>query len=227
MPVYAPYRQNYEWPQDDLTPPAGGGPMPPTEVGNRFIVGREYATYSCRFTFDGSVLPNQGFGAIQRTTILTDQSGDFWVDQIAALGLVSINLAGGGFQVFRTDSIAMAIQIADMRTGSSPFTTQVGAFNWDGSAVALPWPQNAAPLSVLRKTNYAEDNNFVVDNIPLPSGFRGTGTLPQPFCVTRQGGLYVTATNFQNLNVSTGLLFKRLDVSLMISGWKEYANASR
>lgn len=224
MPLYAPFRQNYEWPQDDLTPPAGL--MPPTDPVNRFVVGREYATYSCRLTWQGSTFDQQ-FGIAKSAVIFTDQSADFWVDQIAATGWVSVNVNGVGFTKFNTDSIAMAIQISDMRTGKSLCSSQVGATNWDGSALALPWPQDAAPLNVLRKTNYLEDNNFVVNNIPLPSGFRDTGTLPQPFCVTRQGGLNITMTNFQNLSVNVGFIVKIIDVSLMFSGWKEYANASR
>lgn len=201
--------------------------MPPVDAGNRFVVGREYATYTCRLTWQGSVFDPQ-FGVAKSTTILIDQSADFWVDQIAAIGLVSIKLnTDPTFRQFRTDSIAMAVQISDMRTGKSLCTTQTLSTNPDGSPVVIPWPQDASPLNVLRKTNYLEDNNNVVDNVPQPSGFHDTGTLPQPFCITRQGGLNITMTNFQNLSVNTGFILKILDVSLMFSGWKEYANASR
>jgi hypothetical protein len=201
--------------------------MPAVDLINRSVVGREYATYSTRFTWQGSTFDSQ-FGVSHNAIINTDQAADFWVDQIGAIIWMALKLnTDPSFRQFSIFGPVMAVQVSDIRTGRSLSTSRVLPTNPDGSPLVLPWPQDAIPIAVMHKTAALESTPNVVDNIPQPSQFRDTGTLPQPFCVTRSGGLAVTVTNFQNLSVNTGQILRILDVTLMFSGWKEYANASR
>lgn len=55
---------------------------------------------------------------------------------------------------------------------------------------------------------------------PSPGFFRDTSTLIQPYCFTRQGGIAISVVLKQPRGVIDQIYF-------CLSGWKEYANASR
>lgn len=133
-------------------------------------------------------------GSVAGTTvngfIATPQDGDFWADQIS---VITIRPA----QTVEAVTLFSTLEIRDMRTGTQltypGVQTSVFAKFVTGPAAGVP--------------------------VPSPSFFRATGTLMQPFCFTRQGGI-----NFQV--ILTAQIFTDCTLSIGLSGWKEYANAS-
>lgn len=219
MAVYAPFTQDYQWPQDDLDV-ARVGPMPPVDLINRAVVGREYATYSALFSFPLAA----AFGTTIVQIIATDQAADFWVDQVASITWQFDTQNNRFFE----NNLDGAVRVRDLRTGIDlGYTGAQQPSNWDGSAIGLTWLPNAIPLHLFRKFPNAgiEGQLLWQGTNPIPSGWRDTGTLIQPFCITRQGGLEVTV---QSLALgTTGPVNYSRQVTLTFSGWKEYANASR
>lgn len=184
----------YNWPQDALEVPGGGGNMPPISRGNREVARSEFTAYSANF----AVPDNQAAGAVQSAFIPTDQDGDFWCNQIAAVCFV---LLGGA-----PNLLAMVVANMDVRDAR----TQQQLFYPD-----------TVPINMFRKFSYLTPFNYN-GREPNPSGFRQTGTLMQPFCFTRQGGIQVNLS-FPNATApATG----SYQLTVMFSGWKEYANAS-
>lgn len=195
MPRFAPILKPYSWPQDALAIPGGIGAMPPVSRANREIARAEYAAFAANFT----VPNNQAAGAIQSAIIPTDQDGDFWCDQIAAVSWVTIGVA--------QQLVAMVVanmSVVDARTGRSLF-----------------YP-DSVPIDLFRKFSLYTPFNYS-GREPNPSGFRQTGTLMQPFCFTRQGAIQLSLAFPIATTAPTG----SYDLTVMFSGWKEYAHASQ
>lgn len=123
--------------------------------------------------------------------IPTPQDGDFWADQVSVITTNSVQPGVEGTTLFSTT------EISDIRTGK--------ALTYPGVQTALfskfvKGPTASSPL-------------------PSPSFFRATGTLMQPYCFTRQGGIKITVVLTAQVGQDTRL-------SINFAGWKEYANAS-
>jgi hypothetical protein len=212
--TFGPLKPN-TWPQDSLEIPAGMGGMPPMERGNATRSRAEYAVYSTLFLLPLSLAQF----TTQTVTLLTDQDGDFWCDQIAVQSFQYVNALQGGLI---TPSAYMGVK--DIRTGRDLFYSNGVNVNVNPTPFSTPQiPANTMPIAMFRKSpdlgslgpmNYDGTN-------PLPQEFRDTGTLIQPFCFTRQGGIQVSLTNPYPIPANI-----RYEISVMFSGWKEYANAS-
>lgn len=210
-----PYMQvsPVDWPQDAMRVPSGLGSMPPIEFGNRHVTQSEYFALSARFQVPAAT---QRFTTFS-TVLATPQDGDFWCDQIAAVSWQN-TVGVQGFDVL----LGSMVTIIDARTQKSLiYSPSIQAPLNQGVVL----PPNSVPLVLFRKfpgTGGPEGDLAYSGNNPTPAGFRDTGTLIQPHCFTRQGGIAVSlTTNYTSPgNVS-------YDITLMFSGWKEYANASR
>lgn len=184
----------YDWPQDLLQIPSGIGLMPPISRSNADVARTEYATFSADFTIPN----NAAAGAVFSTIIATDQDGDFWCDQIAVVAWCYIGVATGSLILPAAD-----LSVIDARTQRSLF-----------------YP-STVPIDIFRKFNTFTTG--YAGNWPGPASTRQTGTLIQPFCFTRQGGISVSLTLPNATTVPTG----SYNLTLMFSGWKEYGNASQ
>lgn len=193
MAQYLPLKP-YNWPQDEVAIPRGIGSMPPIEYANRILSRSEYATFTA--TFAAPAL--QAAGTTAGTIINTDQDGDFWCDQIA---IVTWQTSAGTTQL-RLPSFEFAVQ--DMRTNRKLF-----------------YP-GRVPAAMFRKFPLVTPTSVYSGQEPSPAQFRTTGTLIQPFCFTRQGGIIIDITYPNAVPAATSY-----QIDIMFSGWKEYANASR
>lgn len=206
-----------KWPQDDQVVPRGLGAMPPVEFGNKAVVGAEYFALSADFVFPHTL----NFLQTQRQVLPTPQDGDFWVDQIS---IISWGTFVG--QTIRQVAAYMdgMVQFSDIRTGTTPIFSPL--YNTPPNQGYLI-PQNSLPMALFRKYQRSgvEGDLLYNGNIPLPSGFRDTGTLIQPMLFTRQGGIAVSMTNNVNPPGGSGSPVD-YTITICFSGWKEYANAS-
>lgn len=206
-----------KWPQDDLVVPRGLGSMPPIEFGNKAVVGAEFFSISADFTF------LNGLAAIttQLQVLPTPQDGDFWCDQISTISWATF--AGQTVRQVVSYMDGM-VTIKDVRTGKPLIYSPL--FNTPTNQGFLI-PKNSLPITFFRKfpPSGVDGDLTYAGNNPLPTGFRDTGTMIQPFCFTRQGGIEVTMTNNNSTPGGTG---SPLDfvVTICFGGWKEYANAS-
>lgn len=203
------------WPQDAMEVPSYPGMMPPIETANRTVVGGEYFALSQRVQFPA----NTPAYTTLTFTLSTPQDGDLWCDQIA---MVSFLYTGAAQGVLNVNDIIVTIK--DVRTGHSPIYAPPFKLppNAASAANQILFPANAVPISLFRKfPPEGNDGPFLSYDgaVALPAGFRDTGTLIQPFCFTRQGGIEVS---FTNMSPTVTWLY---DTTLMFSGWKEYANA--
>jgi hypothetical protein len=163
MPRYEPLKP-IVWPQDQLAAPRGGGLMPVVEHANGAIIGQESFTLGTEFIITTALAAGTQTVAI----IPTDQDGDFWCDQIYALGyLIEDN----------TQLLVGTLQIEDIRSGRQ---------------LCYPEP---VPLQMFAGAAPSEDTGFLAAASPFPSGFRPVGNLSQPYCFTRAGGIRLTLTN--------------------------------
>lgn len=177
--------------------------MPPVEIGNVQVSRQESFTLSTstRITWDDQNAAQAS--AISRLSLPTDQDGDFWCNQIYVTafdfsGVVNANVTPP----------TMLMQITDARTGRQ-----------------LGYP-TGVPLYFLQDfTDFQDKSAAAYSDSPLPSGFRSTSTLIQPFCFTRQGAVQLELTA---LGTGAGGLGSGVDLTVDISfgGWKEYAYAS-
>lgn len=179
------------WPQDSVKAPFGGGIMPTVERENRALIGQESFELSAEFT----ILNGSAAGSILHQIVPTDQDGDFYCEQIFAYGQDTTGLTN----IMR----ALTVEIFDVRTGISLTRN------------------DALPIQFLNGAAINEAFGFSVGNFPLPSGFRPIGTLFEPFCFTRSGGIDIT---LQNIYAAS---FPTARVTIAFAGWKEYAHASR
>jgi hypothetical protein len=192
-----------QWPQDTLFVPGQAGGqlarfMPPVELGNSQVSRQESFTMSGTFNCGVSTTSP---GVVFNLSIPTDQDGDFWCDQIY---MVAWFTGAGGDSVSHRPPPS-TISITDFRTGKN--LTYPGAV-----------PTNFFTTLIL----FSEDAGFDPASSPPPDGFRSTTTLPQPFCVTRQGGIQMALTMIPQLAPPSTLL-----IDIAFGGWKEYAYASR
>lgn len=192
--TYEPIKP-WEWPQDDLDIPAGRGDMPPLNSGNLAVSRRESFTLSGRIDIPVST-PAQSFF---QTTIPTPQDGDFWCNQIYFEG----QMLDSGVMV--KDLPPARVHIWDMR-----------------SANPLTYPRPGVQIGFFRSGTPNEALGFNVSTVTFPAGYRSTGTLIQPFCFTRQGGVIVELTTYGATPND-----ESFEISLVFGGWKEYAFASR
>lgn len=206
-----------KWPQDTLDVPRGLGSMPPIEYGNKAVVGAEFFATSADFT----LLHTLGAVTTQTVIIPTPQDGDFWVDQISAISWATF--AGQTIRNVISYPDAM-VTIKDIRTNESLINSPL--FNTPTNQGFLI-PKNSLPLLFFRKfpPSGVEGDLTYAGNVPLPTGFRDTGTMIEPFCFTRQGGIEVTLTN-NNSTPGGGASPVDFVVTICFAGWKEYANAS-
>lgn len=205
----------YDWPQDALEIPDGFGGMPPIEAGNRVVTGSEYFCLSGQFLFPATT---PAF-SIRQAIMATPQDGDFWCDQICAVSWATDTAAG----VLRDRQafLASVVTIKDQRTGRSLiYNPSFNTFNNQGTL----FPANSVPVNLFRKLPQSgTENGADYDGTtPPPSGFRTTGTLIQPYCFTRQGGIEVSVTSLYAASATLSY-----DLTIAFSGWKEYANASQ
>jgi len=200
------------WPQDELRIPDGMGGMPPVERGNRTVVGSEFFALSARFQF-ATATPAQTF---RREILSTPQDGDFWCDQIA---VVSWEEEVGEPQDAQRFLQSM-VTIRDVRTGKSLIFNRGLAEGFGAGLI----PTDSVPVNLFRTLPQSgtEVGTDYDGTVPAPAGFRSKGSLIQPFCFTRQGGIEVTMTTLAT--VPANIAF---DVNIGFLGWKEYANASR
>lgn len=203
------------WPQDAMEVPSYPGMMPPIEFANKSIVGGEYFALTQRCIF----APATVAFTTQTFTIATPQDGDLWCDQIA---MVSFLYTGAAQGVLNVNDVVVTIK--DVKTGHSPIYCPPFKHPPNATIAAgqILLPANAVPLSLFRKfPQEGLDGGFLAydGETPLPAGFRDTGTLIQPTCFTRQGGIEVAFTN-----ISPTVAWQ-YDITLMFSGWKEYDNA--
>lgn len=192
----------YRWPQDQLRIPSGGGKlMPPVEHANANVSRQESFTMSGRF----DIPLNAVRGTIYDLTLPTQQDGDFWVDQIAATGFACPTIPSG---LPQSNFMCPGwISIADMRTGRSLTN-------------ASPEVRGLPSLFLESRIRF-EDQFYAPEDIFVPSTFRTVGTLIQPFCFTRNGGIVMRFT--LDANVLNNIAY---EVTVAFSGWKEYAYAS-
>lgn len=122
--------------------------------------------------------------------IPTPQDGDFWADQISVITIIP-------GQTVEAVTLFSTIAISDVRTGKQ--------LTYD-----------AVQTSVFAK--FVTGPNAST-SVPSPSFFRATGTMMQPYCFTRQGGIKIQVILTSQVNTDATL-------SVGLSGWKEYANAS-
>lgn len=186
----------YNWPQDTLAIPAGQGRMPPLNKGNVELSRRESFTATTRI----DIPANQPAGTIFRAVIPTDQDGDFWCNQIYVEGQ-EVN-AG----VAREELPLGRVMIRDIRTG------------W-----ALTYPTPGVSLRLLAaRVALFELVSIDLQQVTFPAGYRPTGTLIQPFCFTRDGGIEIIYTTD-----GAGEPLHTYELSFSFAGWKEYVYASR
>lgn len=209
-----------KWPQDELAIPRGLGQMPPVEFGNEKVVGAEFFALSADFVFLHT-LPNNNVGPTLTTILPTPQDGDFWCDQIALNSWVTFAGQTVRNSILNLDGF---VTIKDIRTQRSLINSPVFLTPFNGYLI----PRNSLPIGFFRKFPPAgiDGDNLYTGNNPVPTGFRDTGTMIQPFCFTRQGGIEVTMTS---AIAPPGGVGSPIDytVTLTFGGWKEYANASR
>lgn len=184
---------DYQWPQDTLAVPNGGGSMPPIETANRDVDRRQSFTLVGEVNYPGASPIN----TIRNLSLPTDADGDFWVNQIYLSG---VSAKAGGLV---NDIPPGTVTFTDVRTGKS-----------------MMWPE-ACPLDFFRGAMQSEESGFNVGETPFPNGFRSTGTLIQPWCFTRNGGIQIQFVcgpidPTDNFTLSIGF-----------AGWKEYAHASQ
>jgi|SRR5579862_1848145 len=188
MVQYLPLKP-MNWPQDTFQIPAAmADMMPPTGRVNRDITQQESTILTQAFL---------GYNPLANTVTQvikpTDQDGDFWCDQIFVMGYnVSDGLPNLG---------ANTLGIADVRTGRS-----------------LTFGAADPPLEFWRNSFIFGDPFPPVTGLgglPWPTLYRDTGTLPQPFCFTRQGGIQITLTNIGQEPA--------IDLYIVFAGWKEYS----
>lgn len=192
--------------------PPGFGGMPPVEGINRHLIGSEYFCLSSRFVFAA------GTPAFTQVSdiLVTPQDGDFWCDQITCVSWEED--PAGNPDRDTQHFLASMVTIRDNRTGESLI------HNPPVAGQAIQFPADSVPINLFRKLPQSGTENGIDydGSTPAPSGFRATGTLIQPYCFTRQGGISVSITTL--FAVPALISF---DVTLAFSGWKEYANASR
>lgn len=209
-----------KWPQDALAIPRGLGQMPPVEFGNEKVVGAEYFSLAADFTFLHT-LPAANIGPTLTAILPTPQDGDFWCDQIAIISWATFAGLTPRQVVSYPDGV---VTIKDVRTGRSMINSPL--FNTpNGQGFLLP--KNCLPIQFFRKfpASGVDGDLLYAGAQPVPTGFRDTGTMIQPFCFTRQGGIEVTMTSALS---PPGGFGSPVDYTLTIAfgGWKEYANAS-
>lgn len=204
----------YNWPQDSLDVPPGFGGMPPIEHDNKAFIGSEYFCMSAQFALTAALPAYTTLNAI----LTTPQDGDLWVDQI---GVVSWREGPADTVRMAQSFQAAMVTIRDQRSNQSMIHNP--AFRTFNGGQIL-FPPDAVPINLFRKLPQSGTENGVAydGSTPPPSGFRATGTLPQPRCFTRQGGIAISLTTLFAVAAST-----RFDVTLAFSGWKEYLYASR
>lgn len=205
------------WPQDTLAIPRGLGQMPPVEFQNSAVVGAEFFALSADFTFLHT-LPAANVGPTLTVILPTPQDGDFWCDQISIVSWAFITSGAPKNVVSYPDGF---VTIKDIRTGRSLISS--GLFNTPtGQGFLIP--KNSVPLQLFRKfPPSGVDGQLLYDGSqPVPTGFRDTGTLIQPFVFTRNGGIEVTMTTA--LSPPSAVIDYTL--TICFGGWKEYANAS-
>lgn len=182
------------WPQDEnRVPNTLGAKGPPISTTNRLRSRRESFAMPGAF----SVPFGNAAGQVFPLYLPTDQDGDFWCDQIqmnAWFTSIAINARPP----------PCLIQITDARTGRS-----------------MTYPQNIPVNFLYTGGFFSEDAGFDPGSYPFPDGFRSTGTLPQPFCFTRAGGIQLYLTM---LPPTVGP--DNLTIDIVFSGWKEYEAAS-
>lgn len=196
------------WPQDINNVPSGGSGMPPINEDNANYIEREAFTYSTTFTFP----PNTPWGTMQTQILATDQDGDFWCEQIF--------VAGRGTRPGNAEFLFLAptfISLQDVRSGR--YLTYNGA---QQSASAANFPQSV-PTELFRNLIDATTSGYDPRNYLPVNGFRPTGTLIQPFCFTRQGGIGITLQF--NMNGTAYPTYTWV-IDIAFSGWKEYTHAA-
>ena len=188
------------WPQmDNRVPSAMSSQMPHVERNNAERVRHESFTLSGTFQLPANVAVGQQFPLL----IATDQDGDFWCDQIYAVGWGS-QLSPGALST-AAPPLPGTIDISDTRTGRT-----------------LTYPAASLPTNFLASlTQFSGDPGFDPGAQPYPAGFRSTSTLAQPFCFTRAGGVQMLLTSLVSWAASPGNL-----VDIAYGGWKEYQFAS-
>ena len=207
--------QPMDWPQDALRVPDGFGSMPPV-ARNNVAIGNEFFALSATFDWPGSTA-----ALTTRTSFLaTPQDGDFVCTEIKAVSWES-NPAGLGVTKDAQAFLAAVMTIVDARTGRSliyapPFIAP--------GAVSPTFPANSVPVNLFRTLPQSgTEVGFNYDGTtPVPSGFRTTSKLDQPYIFTRQGGIEVSVTNL--FAAPVGIEFT---LNLSFNGYKDYANASR
>lgn len=208
-----------KWPQDDLVVPRGLGAMPPIEYGNKNVVGAEFFSIAADFTFLHTI--GAGVNTTQMQVLATPQDGDFWCDQISI-----ISWATSAGQVTRNIVSYMdgMVTIKDVRTGKPLIFSPL--FNTPTNQGFLI-PKNSLPIGFFRKfpPSGIDGDLLYTGSVPVPSGFRDTGTMIQPFLFTRQGGIEVTMTNNTGPPGGAGSPFD-YTLTICFGGWKEYAYAS-
>jgi hypothetical protein len=218
MALFQPFTPDFEWPQDDLTVPQLG-PMPPTDAVNKLVVGREYATYATRLQVAANAGGLTAAGGFTVQMVPVDQSADFWCDHITMLSYASTGGAQGVLDV-----PVLMVRIRDFRTGADlGFSQTFPAPSTNPANTTVPLPPNLVPVAMFAcmPNSGVEAQLAYAGGAPLPDGFRTVGTLVQPFCFTRQGGIEVTWLNMFADGSNT-----TQDVTLLFSGWKEYEHGS-
>lgn len=186
--------QPQNWPQDvNRVPNTAGAQMPAISQSNAERDRRESFTYTGTWTIPPGSTAMQNFPLY----IATDPDGDFWCDQIAMVGWFS------SLAVMQRPPPSL-ISIADARTGR-----------------ALTYPRSIPTNFLTTLLLFSEDAGFQPGGSPYPDGFRSTGTLPQPFCFTRAGGISLVLTVIPAL-----LPPDTTTIDIAFGGWKEYERAS-
>ncbi len=186
------------WPQETLQVPGAGSRfgMPPVDHANAYVNGRQAFTNSAIFSVTAAQF---ALGTIHSQTIETEADGDFWASQIYATGFGT----NGGVT---TNTVPPGnLQITDLRTGRQ-----------------LAYPRGVA-LGFLTKRFEDTSTPAGADQYVPPSAWRGVGTLPEPFCFTRKGGIRL---DLQSRTNGTALVGWAFEISIAFGGWKEYAHAS-
>lgn len=188
------------WPQDDnRIPNTGGFKGPPISQANRDRARQESFSVPVTFTLPTTIT----VGQVLQQYVAMDIDGDFWVDQIYAVGW---GLQIGPRIVQSAYPLLGTLDIQDARTGKS-----------------LVWPPNSLPTTFLSTLIlFSDDTGFDPSGSPFPDGFRSTGTLAQPFCFVRGGGITVSLTSAASWNSVAGPNL----TDICFSGWKEYEYAS-